>query len=344
MRKNGILKLITILCLIAGIMLTACACNGGEPAETKGTEKPTETPTEKPTEEPTESESSSVSYKVTVIDGNGDALKGATVQLCIGELCQLPVMTGDDGVAVVEAEKDTYTVKVTLQGYVGEASYSFPEGSNELTVILNLIPGSNAQNPIWFTEPNNDITVPAGQIVYYTGRFGNCTMKLYGRDVTVTYNGTDYTPDSNFIVTIELGALDFNNPPVFAIKNTADSEGEYTVKYIYPAGSRENPAALVIGENTATVAEDSQGYFFTWTAEADGEITLTIAEDCTNWAYTLNNITAHKYGTNVSSDNSDAVKTYTVEISAGDEIEVIIGSADHKAATVDFTVSVAFNG
>lgn len=340
MKKNKFFKLAIMLCLIAGIILTACACNG-TPAETKPGEsqKPTEQPTEAPTEAP---KPEKIDYTVKVVDGLETPLEGATVQLCIGDLCQLPVLTKADGVAVVNAKEDEYTVKVTLKGYEGEAYYSFPEGSTELTVTLNVILGSSPAAPIAFEGPeNNEITVPAGETVYYVGRFGGSTMKLYGRDVTVTYNGTDYTPDSNFKIELPVGSEDFFNPPLFAIKNTGSEEATYEVKFVYPEGNMNNPAKISMGDNSADIEENSDGYFFTWTASESGTFVFEIAQDCANWAYTVNNITASKYGETASSIDATPKTSESITVTAGDVVQIVVGTADYKAGTVKFTFTSA---
>ena len=77
-----------------------------------------------------------VEYTVKVMDENGKAIEDVKVQLCIGELCQLPVHTDASGVAVIRAEEDHYTVKITKDGYISEDVYMFSMGSHELKVIL----------------------------------------------------------------------------------------------------------------------------------------------------------------------------------------------------------------
>ena len=81
-------------------------------------------------------EDSRVEYKITVIDEEGNAIEGAKVQLCVGDLCQLPVNTDANGIATVRADQDTYTVKVSKDGYVANESSAFSLGVFELTVTL----------------------------------------------------------------------------------------------------------------------------------------------------------------------------------------------------------------
>ena len=140
-------KIIVLLCMLLATMLLACSCDlglvtesGSESSTLESTEKeiPSETEASNDTEE-TEStvpENTKVIYKVTVVDDEGNPLAGAFVQLCVGDLCKLPSPTDEEGVATFEFDEAEYTVKVTLSGYTGEASYSFPEESSELTVTL----------------------------------------------------------------------------------------------------------------------------------------------------------------------------------------------------------------
>ena len=76
-----------------------------------------------------------VTYKITVVDTAGSPLAGANVQLCVGDICKLPVATGDDGVATfANFDEANYTIKVTFDGNTYEVPYGFEEGSYELTV------------------------------------------------------------------------------------------------------------------------------------------------------------------------------------------------------------------
>ena len=137
--KNSILKkLILVMCLLLSVAVFVCSCNNSNNDttndDTPGTE---DTDDKKPGGDNTGDDNpTTVTYKVTVTDENNAPLAGASVQLCVGDLCMLPVPTGADGVATVEAAKGECTVKVTLAGYTGEASYSFADGSTELTVKL----------------------------------------------------------------------------------------------------------------------------------------------------------------------------------------------------------------
>ena len=138
------IKLLTALLLILSLSLTVCACNEGESETTaedvttaapteEATVEATEAPTEEKTEEATE-DNGLTTYKITVVDAEGNPVANVHVQLCQGEICRLPVPTGADGVALIEVEADDYTAKALYNG--GETdSYEFDE-NNELTIVL----------------------------------------------------------------------------------------------------------------------------------------------------------------------------------------------------------------
>lgn len=151
MKKSVLFRFIVVLCIAISVLLIATACDNTSgntnddtttgadisTAETTSDATSQTTVSENTTKETeTTAANTTVTYTVTVVDADGAPLAGATVQLCVGDLCRLPVATDANGVATIEAEAGEYAVKVTLAGYTGEAQYSFPEGSAELTVTL----------------------------------------------------------------------------------------------------------------------------------------------------------------------------------------------------------------
>ena len=138
-------KMAMLVCLTVCILFCVVACkeeNDETPAITTNEETTTTKmtlPPEFTQPEETTPEDLSVTYTVTVVDENNAPLAGATVQLCVGDLCRLPGFTNDDGVASFKFDEADYTVKVTLAGYTGEVEYHFAAGSTELTVQLTKV-------------------------------------------------------------------------------------------------------------------------------------------------------------------------------------------------------------
>lgn len=152
MKHSTFIRLLAILCLLACFSLVLPSCQAPlpeNPDAPQGPGNPGEGGEEGGGNEGGGNEGggeeggdSYVTYTVTVVDGDGNPLAGAAVQLCVGDLCKLPQFTDASGVALFEDfDPADYTVKVTLSGYTGEDSYHFAEGATELTVTLT-------QNPI----------------------------------------------------------------------------------------------------------------------------------------------------------------------------------------------------
>jgi len=162
-----------VLTIVMLLSIVSCNTNKGESDTT-----PQETTNESTTPEETTPADTSVTYTVTVVDENDAPLEGATVQLCIGNICRLPSTTNADGIATFKFGKGAYIAKVTLDGYTGEAEYTFAENSTELKVQLTKI--SEVTTPEVTTPEvttpevttpevtTPEETIPAGTPVTYT--------------------------------------------------------------------------------------------------------------------------------------------------------------------------------
>lgn len=152
--------------------------------------------------------------------------------------------------------------------------------------------------------------------------------KMFGSVMTVT-GATGFTvndvADSDGVVTLDVVA---NGHPMWAMPNVycinAPEGGDFVVTFTFPAGDYNNPAYLMMGKNSATVAENSQGYYYNWTAPQNG--TLTIEMEGTGWSYVINNLTTGKSGDNI--DYTDPVNPAVVEVAAGEQYQIIVGTWD----------------
>ena len=103
------------------------------------TEKLTEATTEAPTEEPTEEILDNV-YTIVVVDENGAPVANVPVQVCLGDVCLIPVPTNADGIVekTLDSDPSEYTVKIPDTRYVTEEYYTFSENSKVLTITVTL--------------------------------------------------------------------------------------------------------------------------------------------------------------------------------------------------------------
>lgn len=226
---------------------------------------------------------------------------------------------------VLGAEAATQQLVVTNQGNTGA----------ELIAYIQDIPGTEG-NPITVDPANASLTVPAGETVYYQGRVAGMMMTLKNAlNVTVTYNET--VIPANMMGMIEVSFPKSSGFPapmyVFAITNNGEEDANFmthqmpmvaSLTFTAP-GSQMMPDELVIGTNTASIAAGDQGYFYNWTATADGtlNIEITFPED---WTYTINNITTGIYGDQQWNNSDPVVNPGTVEVSEGDVIEIIVNT------------------
>ena len=126
--KNSMFRRVIAMCLLICVLALAVSCSVEEPIDdnTPGTE-----------ENGANTGDSKATYKVTVVDQANEPLKGAIVELYEGSTCKTLALTKADGVvSFADTDRANYTVKVTLNGYTGETSYSFAANSTELTVQL----------------------------------------------------------------------------------------------------------------------------------------------------------------------------------------------------------------
>ncbi|MBQ7801240.1 MAG: hypothetical protein IJ375_02830, partial [Oscillospiraceae bacterium] len=155
---------------------------------------------------------------------------------------------------------------------------------------------------------------------------GTLNMTVSGQgDFTVVYGETEYAAE-NGVVTINGVSSSFWSLATMQIVNESEAAATYAVSFAEPAGSMNNPAELVIGENTAEIEAGSQGYYYTWTAEEAGTLSITMPEG--GWFYVINNLTAGTYGDSQWSDSDPVVNPGVVEVAAGDEIQVTVNTYD----------------
>ena len=238
-------------------------------------------------------------------------------------------------------------LQIIVNSYDPADQWNNPAAELEIYASFTTLPGTEG-NPIWFVDQNTDtasiedqMNVPAGSTVYYTGRVGGLKMTVNGENISIAYEGNVYTPVDGVITIDVVNAGFFAPAPVFAVTNNGSESAVYNVVFSYALGTFENPAQLVMGENKADVAGAGQGYYFSWTAEEDGKLTIEMTSS--NWTYVINNNTQYGYGNNHASDDETVVASETISVTAGDEIQIVVGTADYEAAEVTLNASFKDN-
>ncbi len=231
----------------------------------------------------------------------------------------------------------------------------------EYTLMLAMPMGSRENPEIVWNPTNFTATLSEGDFDghYYTftNRYMTGTLVftpsaaegiVFDMNITNMTTGITYwlvdSTDGTLAVDIKPG-----DTLIFQLGTIEDAEGNWypaaeinvTAEIVYPLGSMEKPDALPIdadfGEETQTVltleAGNNQGYFYTWTAPAAGDLTVTMLNSKAGWSYVLNNLTSCIYGESSYSCNGDAASA-TISVNAGDEIQLIVNSCGTDMATI----------
>lgn len=222
------------------------------------------------------------------------------------------------------------------------SDYSYPAG--DVTVRVEYKPGTEP-NPILLTDLSNTVTVPAGQTVYYHGNFSGMLMTVSGEGSYI-YNGEN-APIEGEAIAVDSGSF-WSRDIVVAIVNDGETDAQYTINFEYPLGTQDNPATAVLGDNSATFAEESDSsYFFTYKAEQDGTLILNMTSEA--WTYTVNNMTTGAYGDQKFSDTNADENPCEIAVTAGDELQILVSTYDPAlwswpAGTVSFNLSYKAEG
>ena len=209
-------------------------------------------------------------------------------------------------------------LQIIVNTYNPEDEFNAPAETLEFNTAFG---GDSLENPFFVNLVWNDsqseasatVTIPAGLTVYFGSNSINNEMLL-------TVNGA--------AVEVTYGNRWLGTPSTFVITNDGDEAAEYTIKISFHIGTMSNPAVLVDGTNTAEITAGSQGYYFTYVAEAAGTLSLEISAGENGWTYTINNMTSYVYGEAQWSDSDPVVNPATVEVAAGDEIQIIVNTYD----------------
>ena len=135
------MKKFLTLFLAVCMLLTLCACVGGEDKETEAATNETDKIEDTTKDTETDAETAAP-FTVKVVDGEGNAVAGVMLQIC-KDSC-IPARTDDNGVATFNIEvtsEHKLSVLSCPEGYeyTGEAEVYLESGISEYTVELNKV-------------------------------------------------------------------------------------------------------------------------------------------------------------------------------------------------------------
>ena len=215
------------------------------------------------------------------------------------------------------------------------------------------VPGESPENPImeyYMGMGSINGTVGANATVYYSVYgIANMIMTIENAGaLTVNVNGVDYTANENGTIsfTVPAGMMGGRMPVNFTVSNSSEAEVSFAMTFAFPVGTMDNPAELTEGETTVSLDAGSQGYYFTYTAEERGTLTMSISAGDVNWMYVINNLTSYVYGSEQTSLDETVVNPAVVSVNKGDELQIMVNTLDPdnrwSAPAGDVTLEVSF--
>ena len=211
-------------------------------------------------------------YSVTVLDPEGVPVEN--VMVIIGDVFGT---TGSDGKVIAELTVSDYAVNVSnLPAYLiaPQSSFTFTEGSFELTVMLAYKPGSEYAPISVESMPFDTLMLkPEEGLHYILPLQEDMLLTIHDSDAYIIYNGVTYGAVNGVLsVCIETTEL-----AEVVVGNSGDSEEVYTVKLLSSIGTKDNPQVITSVEQLEAIFESGQTeFYYSWTAPSGGTVEFTL--------------------------------------------------------------------
>jgi hypothetical protein len=282
----------------------------------------------------------------TVKDHEGDLIGGVTVTLT-----ERGAINGEGAVSATGGADGKFTLSLKEGTYLVSADYNADEvggyyalQTTEVTVkkdtaALDIVfedttPNGSESRPYPLSVGENELTVPAGQSVYYIlYRAYNLRAIVSSADIKIEYAGKTLTPDAENKISFDFEGEDHNS--VANLKITSTGAADADVSFLIEAfpGTLGNPHKITnLGETVTSepLSEDTLVYY-TYTADKDGMLTLDVKSADTVASMQNNSVS-------VSTD-SEGSMTISLEVKEGDNVIINLATSV-DGASVSFDVSL----
>ncbi len=220
-------------------------------------------------------------------------------------------------------------------------------GNVTFTALLGASKGT-VQDPLHIIdrEGTHTIRVPAGQSMYVRGHLDGTTLVMENASsakLTIVGKNIVKGPGEGTIrAEIPKNNSGDTSDTVFIVENTSGSVQSYAVRFEVPLGTVDNPAQLVIGQNTAAAGSGAtEGYLFTWTPTASGTLTLTFPSG-QNWMYRVDYMNAQGGSVQKTSEDDGAtniIHLVTQDIKRGESVKIEVAPTDSSGNIVEGSVT-----
>lgn len=266
-----------------------------------------------------------ISTVTVTLVGEGDATYAGATVVAISDNGEFAAVANENGVATLALAYGSYTFVVSdglPENHYADLYSNVIDEKTEaitLTIIDNTPDGSEAK-PFHVIESGESFNVAAGGKLYMTMRVANVTVTVKGEGLklTVTSDNTEYVSEGGEITLKISDHADLENTfAAFSFTVEADAAASFTVEFVYPLGSYENPINATLGNTDASIPLESTVYY-KLTAEADG--ILRVSSDDALGKIMLYNLISY------ANEVLEGAGYVYVTVAAGDEISVAVES------------------
>ncbi len=294
-------------------------------------------------------EKQEVEVNVSLHNQYGDPMANAVLIFISSESGKsVDVPVGADGSCKVTLPEGEYTISVD----------HLPEnhtcGDTPLTVAPNMehirleaqdnTPNGTEERPFIINSELTEVEFNAKETFTFQVRLGvGRAVIIENAMAELEYNEVIYIPDENGIIELRVdpddsGATgDTRGQISFTVTNTADEGQTIALNLVADPGMIENPYELELGKTTIAQVKKEQTVYYSWTATADG--TVTVFSDTAINSIVLSNNTTSKV-----SDMSEGKPSVSLEdVKKGDVILVavsVIKSSDAEYDEVVFKLTM----
>lgn len=171
------------------------------------------------------------------------------------------------------------------------------------------------------------VAVPAGKSLFYSiYRVGGMVVTINNPNAYVVCNGTRYDAKNGVVSFIAPAAL-ASDSVSFEIGNKGGAAASFTLVFTNLTGTHANPAIVSsIGSNVtiSLSAGDSDGYVYKYKAAKTGKLRFTLTASVDSIISVTNNRNSAQR--NSESDMADGTNYIEIDVNAGDELIIILGS------------------
>lgn len=269
-------------------------------------------------------------YVITVQDQDGIAVSGATVTIFdkLGDTVK-ELITNEKGKATCSLNGE-YLLDITSlpDGYTDNSPVtSLME--NTIIIVENNNPNGTEKRPYYLSNGITPIALEARENQYYLINGDNQVFRIMEAEgLSVTYEGTEYTPNSEDIISF---IMNKNEAALIEVENTLDVKRVCAIEVFYQKTDMDKAEAIRLHTEAEALVSSDESKYFKWAADRDGMVmVLSMVEN--------NDISLYNKNNNMWSENTNGAMCEYIYASEDDEIYVKVSATTKEQTNVVFAI------